>query len=292
MLIEGREGTYDIKSLYKQFNKQHFGGSLPNIKVQWSGRLHNAIGRAHVVYKGQRVSRSLTSLINKYSETIPVAEVEIDLSSLRITISSKVDLSVNDIKAVMLHEMVHIKLYTERKLGGHHGTPEFDGWIKKLRAETGLDIPFKESSFKRSPKIKGKDGFVMLLTQTDGKYGVATFTISWMNNNWFIFAETMTRIMNQSGRIQKLEYFRINHRVINDYPARRSLRKISWTIVDEETAMEIRKKGKQWGESYIGGGRISPHTVGMKDKELLPLPIELDKRGKAVNLSDVLRPKK
>lgn len=278
MLIEGSEGTINLNALYKKLNRDYFAGALPNIKVAWNGRLTNAVGKAHVYYIGKMQSRSLTSLINRYSETIPVADVEIDMKSLRISVSKKYDLSANDVSAVMLHEMVHIKLYTEKKLGGHHDTPEFDGWIRRLSDQSGLDIPYKESKFKKSPKIKAKEGFIMLLRQTDGKYGISTFSVQWMKKNWLDFAETMTRIMNGGqSKIQSMVYYKINHRVIADYPARRSLQRITWTMIDDELAEEIKKKGKFWGESFRGGGKFSPKVVGMSGYD-----IELDKKGKLV----------
>ena len=280
MLNEGREGTTNLNNLYKQLNKQYFGSALPTIPCSWSGRLTNAVGRAHVSYmqRGRAKSRSMSLFIARYSETLPVEDVDIDMKSLNIKLSKKFDLSANDIKGVMLHEMCHIKLYTERKINGHHGSAEFDGMITKLRSETGIDIPYKESAFKRSPKIKAKEGFLILLRQGDGKYGVATFGTQWMKKNFFDFAETMTRIMNGAGgRIQSIVFYKIKHRVIADYPARRSLRRISWTMIDDELAEEIKRKGKYWGESFIGGGRITPNLVGLWPEKG---DIELDKRGK------------
>ncbi len=278
---EGREGTTNLNTLYKQLNKQYFGSALPTIPCSWSGRMTNAVGRAHVSYlqRGRAKSRSMSLFIAKYSETLPAEDVDIDMKSLNIKLSKKFDLSANDITAVMLHEMCHIKLYIEKKINGHHGSAEFDGMITKLKSESGLDIPYKESKFKKSPKIKAKEGFLILLRQSDGKYGVATFGIPWMKKNYAEFATTMTRIMNLQGggRIQSIVYYKIKHRVIADYPARRSLKRISWTMIDDELAEEIKRKGKFWGESYIGGGKYSPHLAGLTTGKM---DIELDKRGR------------
>jgi hypothetical protein len=291
LLYEGKEGSVNLKPVYKRLNMGHFGGALPMIKLAWSGRLTNAVGKAFVAYvqRGRKMSKKMSMLINRYSETIPTIDAEIDMSSLKITMSSKYDLTANDIDAVMLHEMVHIKLFIEKKINGHHGTPEFDGWIKKLRADTGLDIPYKESAFKKSPKIKAKEGFIMLLRQSDGKYGIATFTPQWMKKNWMEFAEVMTRIMNggaAGGRLQSMVYYKIKHRVIADYPAKRSLRRISWVNIDDELADELKKKGKYWGESFIGGGKFSPQLVQLV--HTMPKgvsEIELDKRGQPAKVS-------
>jgi len=127
----------------------------------------------------------------------------------------------------------------------------------------------------------------MLLRQSDGKYGVSTFGVAWMKKNWMEFAEVMTRIMNGggSGRIQSMVYFKIKHRVIADYPAKRSLKRISWVNIDDELAEEIKKKGKYWGESFNGGGKFSPQLVGITN--FMPKGVtefELDKRGKPVEM--------
>ena len=111
-IFEGREGTTDLKKMYAQFNKMYFGGSLPSIKLRWSGKLKTAVGKASVSYVGKKIRRNR---FNVYMQEIPVSDIEIDFSSLRIGISTMFDLLVKDIKAVMLHEMAHIKLYTQKK---------------------------------------------------------------------------------------------------------------------------------------------------------------------------------
>ena len=293
---EGREGNYDLKDLYKSLNKRYFGGSLPTIKLRWTGKLKRAVGKASVqfatpIYKSEIGGGGLGRRYASVLAEIPVtANVEIDMNSLKIGISTAFNMSVKDIKAVMLHEMVHIKLYTQKKIGQHHDTPEFDGWITKLRGQSGVEVPFKESAYKKSPKVKGKDGFVIIVHETSGRKGIATYTTQFMKDKWLLFAKTMTRIMNLgSGKVSLIEYFKINHPVIVVYPAKRSMRKISWTIVDDETIQEIKRKGKQWGYADREGGRISPHTVGMRDKDLHPIPIEIDKKGELVNLQDVYK---
>ena len=290
-VAEGREGSYDLKALYKKLNTMYFGGSLPNIKVVWSGKMKRVVGKASVKYANPISKRDMGSA--RFAMMLPeipvAANLELDTSSYKIGISTSFDMSVADIKAVMLHEMVHIKLYTEKKVVKHHDTPEFDGWINKLRDKSGLDIPFKESSYKKSPKIKGKDGFVIIIHETSGRKGIATYTTSFMQSKWLLFAKTMTRIMNQGSKVSRIEYFRINSPIIVTYPARRSLSKISWNIVDDETVQEIQRNGKQWGYAERGGGRISPHTVGMKDKDLHPIPIEIAANGDIINLQEVYK---
>ena len=144
--FEGIEGSEDLKKLYKELNQQHFGGQLPNIPVKWSAKLKRAIGIAKCTYKGQKLQSAVYSKFSKYVDEIPIeTNIEINMNSLEIGISTINDLTLDDTKAILLHEMVHILLYTKRKIHEHHGSSEFDGWIKKLRADTGLNIPMKES---------------------------------------------------------------------------------------------------------------------------------------------------
>ena len=118
LLFEGKEGAVNLKSTYTRLNKQYFGGALPMIKLDWSARLTNAVGKAYVAYmqRGRSRSRSMSLLINRYAAEIAVQDVEIDMKSLKITVSKKYDLTANDIDAVMIHEMCHIKLYIDRKI--------------------------------------------------------------------------------------------------------------------------------------------------------------------------------
>lgn len=290
-IAEGREGSYDLKALYKKLNKMYFGGSLPNIKVVWSGKMKTVVGKASVQYARAISKKEMGSA--RFAMLLPeipvVPNLELDNSTLRIGISTNYNMSVADIKAVMLHEMVHILLYTQKKVVKHHDTPEFDGWINKLRDKSGLEIPFKESHFKKSPKVKGKEGYVIIVHERSGRKGIATYTKSFMESKWLLFAKTMTRILNTSSKVGLIEYFKIKSPIIALYPAKRSLRKISWQIVDDETIQDIKRKGKQWGYAEIGGGRISPHSVGMRDKELRPLPIEIDAKGELTNIQEVLK---
>jgi hypothetical protein len=289
-IMEGKEGTYNLKDLYQKLNKMYFGGSMPKIKVIWSGKMKRVVGKASVKYANPTLKSELGfSRFATMLPEIPVANVELNMSTLAIGISKMFDLSVADIKAVMLHEMVHIKLYTQRKVAHHHGTPEFDGWINKLRSQSGLDVPFKESGFKRSSKIKGKEGFVIVVHTVDGKKGIATYTTQFMQKSWLIFAETITRIVGRSSKVSLIEYFKINHPIIVEYPAKRSLRKISWAYVDDDTVLIIQKKGKKFGWSDKGGASIAPHMVGIREKSMHPIPVLLDKDGKPTNLKEVLK---
>ena len=239
MINEGVEGKLKLKPLFNKLNKQYFGGAVPSCKVEWNGRLKRAIGMAHVKWKGQSVRRSP---FDKYRETIPQMDnVEINMSSLKIQIAKGIDVTEEDTTAIMLHEMVHILLFSQRKLSGHHGTPEFDGWIKRLRQESGLEVPFKESSFKRSPKLKAKPGYVGLIYTRDGKVGACTFTqkVVYLDG----FEKTLERFVNYSSKIKGIQVYAVSSPLVGQVPSKRTLRSMSWRNISPEEERQV-KTGK------------------------------------------------
>lgn len=235
-IFEGVEGNLNLRTLYKECDKQYFGGAMPPCKLAWSGKLKRAIGRAEVRWRGQSVRKGY---FDKLLPEIPQVDVQINMDSLKITISSVNDLTKEDITAIMLHEMVHILLFSQRKLGGHHGTSEFDGWIRRLRKMSGLNIPFKESSFKSSPKLKAKTAYIALIYQRDGKIGACTYTQKVVyDSNFESHLDRMAR-----RYFKKIEIYHASHPLVNVIPSKRTFRSITWHNISDEEANEIRKKG-------------------------------------------------
>ena len=283
-LQEGVEGAQNLKTLYKELNNEFFGGSLPTIPVKWSGRLKRAIGQASCKYKRNSLNAGKATSFEKYMKEIPIANVEINMSSLFIKLSTAFDLNLPDVKAVMLHEMVHIKLYTQKKLGGHHDTPEFDGWIRKLSDLSGLKIPFKETEFKKSPKLQAKEGYLILLILMNGTFGITSYSKNFLMSKWLLFSQRMTEIPSLSSKIQRLYGYKISHPIVGTMTGKRSIKGISWSTIDEETAEEI-KKGKLFLSADKEGGTLIPRVLGVRDDEF-DLSGELQfKKGKLINLS-------
>ena len=228
-LFDGVEGSENLRVMYDELNKQYFGNILPKIKVAWDGRLKRAIGRASVKW------------INLMG-----GKQEINISSLKITLSKSFDLNYQDTQAVMLHEMVHIELYIIGNLGKHHGTSAFDGQIRKLRKESGLNVPFKESSFKSSPKAVAMEGYIALI-HTTGGIGLTVYSTPFIKKNWRQLANWLTEFI-PSGKVRRMELWKIKHPVIKTSTKKRSLRKISWSIITTQEVDSIKKSGFKWGE--------------------------------------------
>jgi len=267
MIYEGVEGSADLKKIYKRLNKNFFSNQLPTIKLQWSGKLKKSIGRAMVSYKGTKVK---PSFMDKYSDEIEVSNIELNMASLKIQIGKGWDLSKDDVDAIMLHEMVHILLYTQKKIKSHHGTAEFDGWILKLREMSGLQVPMKESTFTISPKLAAKLGLVLVFQLQNGDYGVIQFSIPSFKKKWLAFLGMANRVVQSSNRVFQIDFYMVSHAFNSVHAPTRSLNKISWSYPDGPknwtTAFEIMRQGKKFGEITKGTGAwLTPHIAGVTD---------------------------
>lgn len=290
ILKEGVEGAVNIKQIYKELNQEFFNGALPNITVKWNGKLKKAVGRAYVEYKGTKVNRGkLGNLLTKTQAEIPVSNVEINMSSLKIDISKNVNLQLRDVKAVMLHEQVHILLYTKKKLGDHHDSPEFQNWIKKLRDASGYDVPMRESNFKASPTLQAKDGFVLLLWSRNGSVGAVTYSKNFMVKNWMMFAKVVGRIIGSSSKIRNAEMYRVSHPFVSEESPKRALKKISWRWIEEKTAQEIQQRGRRFFIADRTGGQIAPFEGGIPARGIKKdVALRFDKYGDWINATEAL----
>ncbi len=265
MIIEGMEGVASLPSIYKSLNQEYFGNVLPSIPVKWSGKLKTSIGIAVVKYMGSKKWNGF----GQYMSEIPVADVSIVQSSMAIKLSKTFDLELPDIKAVMLHEMVHILLYTKKKLGMHHGTPEFDGWIKKLRKQSGYNVPFLESDYRKSPKLKAKEGMVMLifLMAADSNPGICVYSKNFFLKQWEDFMERMALQVSRSAKVNSLEIYKISHPIVSAMGARRTGKGLKWQDTDDTTVKEI-QRGKQFMYVDKSGGEITPSVIGITNIDL------------------------
>lgn len=258
-LFEGVEGQVNLKTIFNKCNKEYFDGMMPSCKVEWSGRIKRAIGRAHVKYRGVAQKNPM----GKYLKELPQSNIQIDPSSLTIQMSKSFDMTKDDITAVMLHEMVHILLFSQRKISGHHGTNEFDGWIKKLRRMSGLNVPFLESDFKTSPKLKAKKGFVLIGFLAGGDYGYCTYSENFLKKNWMMFAKTLGRYFSSSSKYIKAEMYIVAHPVVSGTTPRRNLKKLRFYDISDEAVKEIVKTGKLIFQTEYGkGGWIDANEAG------------------------------
>jgi len=279
-LYEGVEGEANLKILFKELNSKYFGGAIPNISIKWSGKLKNSIGRAHCMYVGSTNKNPLA----KYLEEIPVSDIEINMKSLKITIAKNVDFSMNDLKAVLLHEMVHIFLYTKRKLGNHHDSPEFQNWIKKLSSLSGLTVPMREAEFKKSPKIQAKESFITLIWDYINRVGACSYTKNFIEKKWMEFGTNMSGFVGRSSKIMKIEVYKVKHSLSSTLPSKRSFRGLEFIYIDENDAKEV-QRGKQFFYADKQGGILKPYNAISVSKKI---DLKFDNRGRLLNRDEII----
>jgi len=243
-LIDGVEGSQNLPLMYGELNKKYFGNSLPKITVRWDGRLKRAIGRARVKWINLMGGRH-----------------EIDMRSLNITLSKSYDLNYNDTQAVMLHEMVHIQLFISGNVGKHHGTGAFDGQIRRLRKESGLNVVFKESNFKSSPNAPAMEGYLAIL-DTGGGTGVTVYSTPFIKKNWRGLHNFLDRFI-PSGKVRKMELWKVKHSIIKTSTKKRSLKRISWSITSNDEIEAIKKSGFQWASYGAGKNYMDNKKAGL-----------------------------
>lgn len=297
MLFEDVEKQVNLNKLYKELNGKYFNNFLPIIPCKWSGKLKKAVGRATVQYKStEPISKSMVRL------GMGKDLIEIDMKSLKIKISGAFDLTYDDVSAVMLHEMVHIKLYVQKNLSHHHGTPVFDGEITRLRSESGLNIPLLESDFKSSPKIQPKEAYMIILNTTGG-YGFFNMAVQGFEKKWKEHIKIFARIIAQSTKVKMLDVVRGKH-IMNatNPPKRGSKRGISWIQISKDDAEDMIKKGKhivqlgfyknmitrdygigsKWKYIEIGKmekNNLSPYDISIGIEGMTPLLLKLNNKG-------------
>jgi hypothetical protein len=225
-LTEGIEGAENLGGMFKDLNGRHFQNRIPATKCAWSARLKNSIGLASVKLK--RVG----------------TDYEVDPQTFKITVSKNVDITVDDLVGIMLHEMLHIDLFNKGVTDGHHGLAVFQGEIKRLRKESGMNVPMKESAFKASPKAKAKRGFVLFVFDSEGRIGACQYSPNAITKSFLQTGSFFARAAGMSRKIQRLELYDTKHPRVSTLVSKRSLKSLAWEPISDAEYGEMVGTGK------------------------------------------------
>ena len=211
-----------LKRLYDKFNDEVFlrklGTSLPeDLVIGWTSQ-KRSVGRAKA---------------NVNRETG-------DLTPRQITISKEFDLSEEQLKEIVLHEMAHIYFYT-RNQNVSHGA-KFRKLIDEINKITGLNVPYKESDLQMKEKESIKTVGCMLLNMRSG-YRVVVFNKKYFDNNFYQIIEKYQRLGKE------LKEYHIGYSddpELEKYPHKRSLPKgkIPFYEISQESYEKVLKNMK------------------------------------------------
>lgn len=132
-VVEPPISLTEIKKLYARYNKSVFGGILPDvIPIRITASLKTS-------------GKAKTQITSKYRKGHPLyyrAATHLP-HSLAIELSPNKNTTEDKLIGILLHEMIHIRLYIDNEFEDDHG-PLFENWRKKAEQITGYDIPVTE----------------------------------------------------------------------------------------------------------------------------------------------------
>lgn len=149
----------DLNAKYRYWNDKAFDGLLPIIPVVWM--------------KSKRIGGSVHGTYNRMTGV--TISTKMDISEYLVTDEEKLD-------AVMLHEMVHVKMsveFTGKDYGGQHGV-FFQKYKREAEQKAGHDIAVSEdlSGWELSEDVEAKDYGVFLINRPNGKTSMKVFNLN------------------------------------------------------------------------------------------------------------------
>lgn len=125
----------EVEEYYREINRRGFGGILPDkLPIRFVATTQRA-ARALAKVKHTLTKRERT--FDRWKGSY------LDHSSLAIELSISVNRTADRLKALLLHEMIHIWFYLAGEYEETHG-PAFMAKLRELERLTGLEIPVTE----------------------------------------------------------------------------------------------------------------------------------------------------
>jgi len=176
LLNESTNDLHLVKKYYDKYNTLYFEGKLPKNLPIAERSLKNAVAQVEATVLASTYDR-------KFSNKIEPDKIDIK----QLTISSSFLLSEEQLQGILLHEMVHIKLFTEGIFQTHgsnksHGL-EFLVMRRELQQRSGIHIPTTETSIDLIRVGKGKEKYGLMYKRINGPYGVMMFSSKLWSTN-------------------------------------------------------------------------------------------------------------
>jgi hypothetical protein len=224
---------YDIKNLmdiYQFINKKAFAGKMPKIKIRT---------------KRSRLVSGTTTYSVAYTRVDGKKVINWDSPNTRIkdiSISTNFEYSFESAGAVLAHEMVHAKIFLDKiRTDDAHGS-EFKAELKRVQAklpEFKLALTHDTEGMKRNSRAKKKTFFVVLFVGTTGDISVMSLTQNaYKSLKTDEGYERFQRIAD-SGRYKKIVMGTTEHENLEDYPIKKSVKKMAHSKIKNFTEKDI-----------------------------------------------------
>ena len=132
----------DLIQRYRHFNDLLFDGKLPEIPVIWAS-LKNVGGVAEGKSRRDPSKPEPSRLAIRYGRADKRAHHTLVADSIRIRISSLYKRSALAIDKILIHEMIHVLMFTTGHLGEGHGNL-FKAELRRCSKIVGYEIPMKD----------------------------------------------------------------------------------------------------------------------------------------------------
>jgi len=217
--------------LYNNFNNKYFNNKLPtDLEIKWF-RSKNSAGVAKAKFIKKRHKLDIT---------------EID----GISISNFRPLSKNKLNGLMLHEMIHIYLYTKNVVytSGRdkvHGY-EFLDKLKELQKQANFEIPLTEYSMEISDDIKSKTFDVLFYI--DNKIAFSVYSKDYLIKNKDNLIKKWEYTLEQRrkrGENVKMLVYQSNDKYLLNYKCKRNLNTLTFYGMEKDKFNEFIKNAKK-----------------------------------------------
>lgn len=166
-LNESADVNYDLQAKYAHFNKLLFDGKLPSIPIRWA-TLKNEGGRVNAKIELDKSKPRPNPLYVRLGLEDSKSNWSLKPDTMHMTISDLYRRSEIALDKIMIHEMIHVLMYTTGHLGENHGEL-FQKEARRCGKIVGFDIPLKDNveGFEFSQPSKLKPMGIVLVESND-----------------------------------------------------------------------------------------------------------------------------
>lgn len=243
IIQEQVEGQVNLRTLYFKLNKEYFGGAL---RSDFTFKWNNSTRIAGVVKSQVQWTKKVSGRLAQF---YPSEGVVTKWKSLEI--SKKFNMSEDELKGIMVHEMIHVWLLDQGIIetsGGNkmHGT-EFMNKLHQLQARTPFNIPETETNLKFSKQIKARPtGYLWVKFKTN-KNWIVKAGVDWVEQHRLSLSDRLLSIFNRVPGVESVELGVANTGEIQTVKGIRKANFKSWQAMsDDEIRDVLKNKSVLW----------------------------------------------
>lgn len=229
--------NFDLEKAYKKWNRELFDNDLPRVKLRW-----NKSKRMAGVAKAKRAADG-------------------SWQPVEIAISDFHESTAEEIHAILVHEMIHVKMYSIGVTEAHGKA--FMAERRRINQLVGFEVPLTEDAAKKSisRSVAVKPVGVIYIPKHKG---IAVFNLNALPkamSDLDGFSDVWKR------QIGPLEFYIVSDRDLARYPIKRKVsRRFAYYTIDDEDLLKKILAGDKQGELLPPGHEAAAMT---REKALL-----------------------